>query len=228
MSDDDVVASRARWQFKPDARFALCEGDDDKGLLDTIAALPNMPDLQVRYASECNEKRAGGRSGFEHAIREFPIVTNFRLIKGFVFVTDNDNNQAFKETCQNLSKTGYTPPANPDGIGELDGRPVKILLIPSAVHGDLEKLCLDVLISKWPKSKDCVEAFLRCTGADGWNSQASKNKALSRATIVGFSEADPYKGLGHLFRSGDLSVTHPKLEWLVESFRKIDALLGIA
>jgi hypothetical protein len=88
-------------------------------------------------------------------------------------------------------------------------------------------MTLDVLIGKWPKSKDCVEAFLRCTGADKWNNQASKNKALSRAIIVGFNESDPYKGLGHLFRSGELSVLHPKLEWLVESFRRVDQLLEI-
>jgi len=50
---------------------------------------------------------------------------------------------------------------------------------------------------------------------------------LSRATIVGFYEADPYKGLGHLFRLGVLSVAHPKLKPLVESFRNIDKLLEI-
>lgn len=228
MANDIEVAPRTRWQFNLDAWFVLCEGDDDKGLLESIAALPDMPNLQVRHSSECNEKHAGGRSGFEHAVREFPIISNFRRVRGFLFVTDNDNDNAFKETCQNLSKTGCKAPLTPDSVGELDGRPTKILLVPNTAHGDLEKLCLDVLISKWPKSKECVEAFLRCTGADKWNSQASKNKALSRATIVGFNESDPYKGLGHLFRSGDLNVLHPKLEWLVESFRTSDRLLRIA
>ena len=135
--DDFEVAVRARWQFNPDARFVLCEGDDDKGLLDSIARLPSMPNLQVRYASECNEKRTGGRPGFEHSVREFPIVTNFRRVKGFVFVTDNDNDNAFKETCENLSKNGCKTPPAPDDIGELDGRPVKILLLPNTVYGDL-------------------------------------------------------------------------------------------
>jgi hypothetical protein len=225
MADDVVVE---RWQFKPDARFVLCEGDDDKGLFESIAQLPKMPILQVRHASECNEKRTGGRSGFEHAIREFPIVSNFQRIRGFVLVTDNDDDNAFKKTCETLSKNGFRAPSVPEDVGDLAGRPVKILLLPNTGHGDLEKLCLDVLISKWPKSKDCVEEFLRCTGADKWTNQASMNKALSRATIVGFNEADPYKGLGHLFRSGDLSVLHPKLEWLVESFRNVDQLLRIS
>jgi hypothetical protein len=175
MADDVVVALRARWQFNPDARFVLCEGDDDKGLLDSIASLPGMPNLQVRYASECNEKHTGGRSGFEHSIREFPIVTNFRRVKGFVFVTDNDNENAFKDTCENLSKNGYKAPSARDGIGELDGRPAKILLLPDSVYGDLEKLCLDVLISKWPRSKACVEAFL--------NVQARTNGVIRRARI---------------------------------------------
>jgi hypothetical protein len=102
---DDVVVEK--WQFKPDARFVLCEGDDDKGLLESMAALPNMPNLQIRHASECNEKRTGGRSGFGHAIKDFPIVSNFRRIRGFVLVTDNDNENAFKETCEQLSRNGY-------------------------------------------------------------------------------------------------------------------------
>jgi hypothetical protein len=142
MANDVEIAPRARWQFNLDARFVLCEGDDDKGLLESIAGLPGMPNLQVRHSSECNEKHAGGRSGFEHAIREFPIISNFRRVKGFLFVTDNDNGNAFKETCQHLSKAGYKAPSTPEGVGELDDRPAKILLLPDSIHGDLEKLCL--------------------------------------------------------------------------------------
>jgi hypothetical protein len=225
--DQEDARQFVGWQFEPETRFVLCEGDDDKGLLETVANLPGMPKLQVRHSAECNEKRTGGRSGFQHAIAGFDIVSNFRQVKGFVLVTDNDNAKAFNDTGKALSKNGHRAPSTPAGIGELDGRPVKILLLPDALRGDLEKLCLDVLISKWPKSKRCVPAFLKCTGAERWKKQASKNKALSRATIVGFYEEDPYKGLGHLFRKGVLNVAHPKLRPLVQAFRNIDNLLGL-
>jgi hypothetical protein len=216
------------WQFQAGARFVLCEGDDDKGLLETITKLPGMPKFQVRHAAECNEKHTGGRSGFQHAIAEFDIVSNFREIEGFVLVTDNDNAKAFRETAKTLSKNRYKAPPTLAGIGDLDGRPVKIILLPDTGHGDLEKLCLAVLISKWPKTKPCVDAFLKCTGANKWKTQASRNKALARAMIVGSYEDDPYKGLGHLFRKGVLSPAHPALRPLVRSFRDIDQLLGIA
>jgi hypothetical protein len=226
LNGDQEELAKGGWSFMPDCRFVLCEGDDDKGLLETIAALPEMPKIQVRHSAECNESRTGGRSGFEHAIREFPIVSNYKRVTGFVFVTDNDNANAFKETCQKLHHCQV--PESSDGIGKLDGKPFKIVLWPDTEYGDLEKLCLEVLRSKWPQSKDSVEEFLKRTGADSWASQANRNKAYSRATIVGYNEPDPYKGLGHLFRKGDLSVLHPRLEWLVKWFREVDNLLGIA
>ncbi len=135
--DQDAVGYIPRWQFEEGARFVLCEGDDDKGLLESIAKLPGMPKLQVRHSAECNETRTGGRSGFEHAIAEFDIVSHFRQVEGFVLVTDNDNSKAFKEKGRTLSKNGYKAPSTPAGVGELDGRPVKIFLLPDAVHGDL-------------------------------------------------------------------------------------------
>ena len=226
MPDEGEQIGTSGWQFTPECRFVLCEGDDDKGLLETIAALPSMPRIQIRHSSECNEKRAGGRSGFEHAIKEFPIISNFKRVKGFVIVTDNDNPNSFKETCQKLH--GCEVPGSRDSIGKLDGRPLRVVLLPDGEYGDLERLCLDVLIGKWPRSKETVEEFLKKTGADSWPSQANRNKAYSRATIVGYNEADPYKGLGHLFRSGDLDVHHLKLEWLVQTFLRLDELLGLS
>src|SRR5712692_2306181 len=140
MARDEETARRVPgWQFEADARFVLCEGDDDKGLLETIATVVGMPKLQVRHAAECNEQHTGGRSGFEHAIAGFDIVNKFRQVKSFDIVTDNDNAKAFEETAKALSKNGYKAPRTPAGIGELDRRPVKILLVPDAVRGDLEK-----------------------------------------------------------------------------------------
>jgi hypothetical protein len=225
----DVTPSVAlNWEFVPNARFILCEGDDDKGLLETIAALPDMPRLQVRHSAECNELHTGGRPGFEHSINGFSIVSNYRLVSGFVFVTDNDNAEAFTNTCNTLARTVCRVPTTFDDIGELDGRPLRILLSPSGNHGDLEKLCFDVLATKWPDSVKCVDAFLECTGASKWETIASINKARARAMIIGSNEDDPYKGIGHLFRKGVLSVAHPALEPLVKALQNIDKLLGLA
>ena len=67
-----------------------------------------------------------------------------------------------------------------------------------------------------------------CTGASKWGTIASINKARARAMVIGSYEDDPYKGIGHLFRKGVLSVAHPTLEPLVTALRNIDKLLGLA
>jgi hypothetical protein len=192
-------------------RFILCEGDDDKGFLETLIAVHGLPDCQVCHAAECNPEHIGGKTGFTRSLRGIEPISGFDKLKAVLIVADNDVQAiAFSDAQKALSDNGYTPPAAPGEAGEIKGRAAAILMIPGPdKEGNLEVLCLPALHQKWPLANGCVEAFLQCTGATAWDKQGSLHKARARAAIVGYNEPDPYKGIGHLFRNGTLSVLHP-------------------
>lgn len=214
-------------------RFLLCEGDDDKSLMEAIIHEHGLPAFQVCHAAECNSAGAdgrgvGGRSGFHHALDSgVPLLKGFDDLRAFLLVSDNDKATSFREVQDELRVAGHTPPAAPSGLGTAYGKPVAVFLIPTHEYGDLEKLCLPEIHRKWPKAEECVNAFLACTGADRWSKPQSLNKARARAAIVGFNEDDPYKTIGILFRQGVLSPTHACFNPLVDFLRGFDALVGI-
>lgn len=126
-----------------------------------------------------------------------------------------------------LFENGFGPPVTHDGIGDMDGKPVAILMIPKYnVVGGLEALALPAIYEKWPLAEQYVEDFLKSTGATAWK-QRSIDKARARAAIVGFYEKDPYKGIGHLFRAGILSVDHPCFDQIREFLKNFDAMCGL-
>jgi hypothetical protein len=210
-------------------RFLLCEGDDDKGFLETLIQNRGLPGFQVCHAAECNSSQTGGKAGFAASLRGFEALSGFADVKAFLLVADNDiRGTTFAEVRRALSDNGHTPPASPTAIGALSGKPVAILMIPTADReGDLESLCLPTIYEKWPRARLCVWCFLRCTGAIGWGKRSSLNKARARSAIVGFNEDDPYKGIGHLFRNGTLSVRHRCFDDIANFLTGFDAMVGI-
>lgn len=210
------------------SRFLLCEGDIDKGFLETLITERRLPDFQVCHAAECNETHTGGNSGFAPALKGFEPITGFAAVRALLIVTDNDKPSSFSDTQEALASNGYTPPSTPTDVGHMAGKPVAILMIPSAdILGDLEKLCLPEIYRKWPKAEACVDEFMNCTGANLWTKQSSINKARARSAPVGFYEPDPYKGIGHLFRNGTLSTLNNCFDGVGEFLRRFDAMVGI-
>lgn len=209
-------------------RFLLCEGVDDKYFFEALIAEHNLPDFQVRHAAECNEQNVGGRSGFRCSLDSgIQAVKGFDQLKAILVASDNDKPTSFAEVQFELTEGGNTPPATPDGVGSVSGKPTAVLLVPTTEHGDLEKLCLPELSRIWPKSPTCVTEFLKCTGADKWKKTASINKATARSAIVGFHEDDPYNGLGILFQRRVLKTANACFAPLVDFFRRFDAMVGI-
>jgi hypothetical protein len=214
-------------------RFILCEGDDDKGFIETLLREHGLPGFQVCQSAECNNagddgKGVGGRAGFRHSLEGLRPITSFGVVRAILIVTDNDKASSFSEVQDALTANGHTAPHSADEIGAVLGKPTSILLLPSsAEYGDLEKLCFPEIARKWPKAEECVKAFMACTGAVGWKKSSSINKARARAATVGFNEDDPYKGIGHLFRHGTLSTRNPCFAHIVQFFRGFDARMGI-
>jgi hypothetical protein len=209
-------------------RFMLCEGDDDKGVLEALISARRLPEFQICHSAECNPQEVGGKTGFSGAVRGMEALSGFRDLRALLIVTDNDTLTSFAEAQRVFTNNGHTAPANPNAVGNMLGKPVAILMIPSnTVLGDLETLCLPAIHAKWPDANGCVTAFLQCTGANTWSKQSSISKARVRAAAVGFNEPDPYKGIGHLFRNGTLSANHACFDQIAIYLRDFDAMCGI-
>jgi hypothetical protein len=214
-------------EFKK-SRFLLCEGDDDKGFLETLIQQHNLPDFQVCQAAECNEKKQGGRSGFRYSLDSgIRVLSGFAQLRAILIVSDNDKQHSFREVQDELTAAGIAPPNTAGEAFVIFGKPAAVLLVPTANYGDLESLCLPEIHRVWPLAPQCVESFMRCTGADLWQKAASVNKARARAATVGFYEPDPYKGLGHHFRIGTFTTGNPCFQPIVDFLRGFDALVGI-
>jgi hypothetical protein len=211
------------------SRFILCEGDDDKGVFESLITARNLPDFQVCHSAECNGGGPGGKTGFAKSIKGMEALSGFGDLRALLIVADNDTLQtSFTDTQRAFTDNGHTAPANPNVVGDMLGKPVAIRMIPTdAVVGDLETLCLPAIHAKWPLAQGCVTTFLQCTGANAWNKQSSISKARARAAAVGFYEPDPFKGIGHLFRNGTLSPLDPCFDNLVTFLQNFDAMCGI-
>lgn len=209
-------------------RFLLCEGDEDKGFLETLIQARSLPDFQVCYAAECNDQRVGGRVGFRYALDPgIQPLKGFDQLKGILIISDNDTPNSFNEVKEALGIYGYALPGTPADVGNILGKPFAIRMIPSEENGDLQKLCFPEVARKWPEAPKCVDAFLQCTGADKWAKASSISKARFRSATVGFNEDDPYKGLHHLFRNGTLSAMNPCFDSLAAFLSGSDEMVGI-
>lgn len=207
----------------------LCEGDDDKAVLEALIAHRHLPDFQICHSAECNPQKAGGKTGFSGAIKGMEALSGFRDLRALLIVTDNDNLQtSFADAQRAFTDNGHKAPANPNAVGNMLGKPAAILMIPSHnTVGDLETLCLPAVHAKWPTAEHCVTAFLQCTGANAWAKRSSLSKARVRSAAIGFYEADPYKGIGHLFRNGTLSADHACFDGIANFLRNFDSMCGI-
>lgn len=221
-----------RFEFTK-TRFLMCEGDDDKGFIETLIRRRGLPEFQVCHAAECNEKGrdgrgVGGRSGFKHSLEGFRPIKGWGEVKALLIATDHDTASSFKEVQDAFASNGYTPPESPAEVGAVDGKPAAVLMVPSlGLLGDLESLSLPEIHRVWPQAEKCVRDFLSCTGASTWTKQSSINKAQARSATVAFYEPEPYMGLGHLFRNGVLSVDNPCFDAIAEFLRNFDTLVGI-
>lgn len=210
-------------------RFLLCEGDADKGFFEALIKNRGLPEFQVCCTAECNPERVGGNSGFVKSLKGMEPIKGFPKLKALLFASDNDIlGTSFKVVQDALTDNGYVPPSAYNTIGKMAGKPVAILMVPRHdMVGDLETLCLPAIYAQWTIAEQCVSSFLHCTGADTWGKRSSISKARARSATVGFNQDDPYKGIGHLFRNGTLSVNHACFNEITLFLQNFDTMCGI-
>lgn len=206
-------------------KLVICEGDHSKFFLQSLFKAHNLNSFQVGHAYECNGKKAPGRSGFGLAIKGLHVFETFYKLQAIVIVTDNDRPDALGIVERDLSRNGYVA-SETRCVGKFRGKPLVVVLVPDHNnYGNLETLCLPVLYSTWPSAKECVRAYLGCTGALQWANNKELDKARVRAAIAGYFQEDPYKGVGHLFQKGILPANHPQFENLANIFRRLDEII---
>jgi hypothetical protein len=210
-------------------RFLLCEGDADKGFFEALIRGRQLPEFQVCHTAECNNEEVGGSPGFVKSLKGMEPIKGFPELKALLLVSDNDVlGTSFKVVQDALTHNSYTPPTAHNSIGRMAGKPVVIFMLPNYnLVGDLETLCLPAIHTKWPNAERCVNSFLECSGANLWTKRASVSKARARSATVGFHQDDPYKGIGHLFRNGTLSVDHPCFDEIAQFLQMFDAMCDI-
>lgn len=204
-------------------RVIICEGEHDKHFLDALIKRRSLPDFQILDAYKCCRK--GGKDGLAPALNGLSVLTGFDGLRGVAIITDNDDEKAL-ETIETklrvLDKYVSTEPR----MGRMAGIPVVTILIPDYHNqGNLEDLCLPALYEKWPKAKECVRAYLDCTGAIAWEKQKELCKAVVRSIISGFYENDPYKGLGYLFRDNKELADHSCFNGLANILTHFDEII---
>lgn len=210
-------------------RFMLCEGNDDVEFFEVLIAKHNLPDFQICPVSDVSPDNSGGKDAYKKSLKGFPPIDGWRELKSLLLVVDNDDlSSTFTDAQTWFTNNGYTPPPDPTNIGNIDGKPVAVLLVPRYdICGDLEMLVLPSIYEKWGRAKDCVEAFLSCSGAALWDKKSSVNKARARSATVGFNKDDPYKGIGKLFKNGTLSAMNPCFDEVVRFLENFDRMCGI-
>ncbi len=210
------------------SRFMLCEGDDDKGFFEALTRSLDI-EFQICHVAELNKQNTGGVSAFGSSLKGIRITTGFRdVLKAVLLVANNHVAGESDKLIRNaLFDSGFTPPVAQGCRGYMDEKPVVILTVPMGSPGGIETLVLPAIYDKWPEAERCVDAFLESTGANAWAKGKSLDKARARAAIVGFHERDPYKGIGHLFRNGTLSLDHPCFDEIKQFLKDFDSLCSI-
>jgi hypothetical protein len=135
----------------------LCEGEGDKRFLDNLIEHRDMPnEFQIRFPDRGNTGQ-GGRSKFGPWLSDVRAVSeDFQQnIKAILLISDNDETPAksFGEVQESLRRSGGFPvPENERTVARIrDFQPLVVLMIPIGDPGNLETLCVEAALDKWPQ-----------------------------------------------------------------------------
>ncbi|MCH8113686.1 MAG: hypothetical protein IH905_17310 [Proteobacteria bacterium] len=189
------------------SRFILTEGFEDAEFLKALTDARNIADFDVSPTEDVGS--TAGNSGFEDAVIACEPLTGFSAVKDIVIIADNDDNPAnsFASVCAQILKAqnegnlkrnwGEAIQPNVKAAGDPS---VSIWMWPSTgMDGCLETLLWQVVQNTHPNDATCVDAALKCSGADQW--PISKlDKARVRCWISIVCRRNPALRLGHLWR----------------------------
>jgi hypothetical protein len=133
--------------------------------------------------------------------------------KAVIVVADNDSNPAesfdlVQKQIRDAEKWGVpTKPREGVKLDELP--PVSVLMLPwDDVPGSIDTICFAAAARKRPEVAACVEAFVRCVKAEGWDVH-NASKLRLRCLLSAACKDNPNTGLPRAWstekgRPGDL------------------------
>jgi hypothetical protein len=134
----------------------LCEGEDDKKLIDRLIRARKLDDrFYVQFPGL--KGNTGGRSRFGAYLKTVASEASesfIKNVKAVLIVSDNDTNPkaSFEEVQAELRKAGgFSVPPTERVVAKARGFPhVVVLMLPKDVAGNIETLCVAAAYRKWP------------------------------------------------------------------------------
>jgi hypothetical protein len=179
--------------------LVLCEGEGDKRFFDRLIEFRGIPnEFQVRFPDRAGDP-TGGRAKFGKWLdTQYVSSEDFRRnIKAVLIVSDNDQAPAdsLQEVLRALREAkGYAAPTAERTVARKSGYPsLVILMIPDRRPGNLETMCVQAALNKWPAIKDPLDAFVSATPPNGWHI-GKQSKMRLQALIAATCEERPESG----------------------------------
>ncbi len=186
----------------------LCEGSGDAAFFRHLIKERGLPNYNVTFPNERNEKAQGGVEGFKRRLDALVAENDRTPMMGILVVIDKDEDgdQAFNKACDAVSQAAgaFGIPTDPLSIATSGtGLPaVAVMLIPpDGDAGQLETLCLKAFGETRPDIKECADEFAKCSGADQWK-RSKREKMMLRSMLAACCENDPNTSLTHAWSQG--------------------------
>lgn len=176
------------------ARFVLSEGEEDAAFTRAIISGRNLA-TNFDVSPNVDIGQTGGNSGFGSSIFAAEPMGGFTDVTDVLILADNDDDptESFADICRQIEdlraqgKLSRTWGAATQVASKAAGNPsITIWMWPApGEKGCLETLLWRYLTRKCPKEVACVEAALKCSGADQWPiSKADKARVRCFLSIV--------------------------------------------
>ncbi len=181
----------------------LCEGEGDKRFFDKLIEFRNIPkEFQVRFPDRAGDP-TGGRSKFGKwlDIQRLGSEDFRKNVKSILIVSDNDRVPAdsFEEVRAALKEAkGFPVPNTEKVVAKAKDFPsIVVLMLPDGRPGNLETLCLEAALHKWPTIRTPLDAFVVATPPNSWHA-GKQSKMRLQAVIAATCEDRPETGfVGH-------------------------------
>ena len=190
----------------------LCEGMHDAQFFTYLGQLKTLPPFQI---TSCGNVAGSlrGRDGIDYltaALNALPAIPHFPKLEAILIVADNDSDpsEAFKKVQKLIVATADIAPGQRYAVPKVEleregANPVMVtMMLPwTNVNGALDTLCFASASNKRPAIAGCVDAFSKCSKANGWpDTKASKMKLRSLMSAAHVD--DPYLSPAWVWREG--------------------------
>jgi hypothetical protein len=213
----------------------LCEGEGDKRFIDNLIAFRGIAnEFQVRFPDRGNTG-TGGRSKFGPWLSDrMDLSEDFRQnIKAVLIVSDNDLVPAisFKEVQDSLRKSnGFPIPDAERTVRQVRNfPPIVILMIPDGVPGNLETLCVQAALQKWPHVQTPLATFVGAIGVSAWE-VGKQDKMRLQTILASTGEERPEAGFVGHWRCNDkyhLPLGHNSFDTIETFLRGFRVMVGL-